>query len=107
MASCQALLRVGDRLWTAIPAGEPLRRPTGGEVVEATQTSCDDVKVQGEPDEEPTTTAVTLVTIKGVSPEHALFWDEDGWENQIWVPDQPGLTVFDLPADVQSLIDER
>ncbi len=47
------------------------------------------------------------MSIKGVSPEHALFWDEDGWENQIWVPDQPGLTVFDLPADVQAVIDER
>jgi hypothetical protein len=107
MASCAPQLKVGDGLWTAVPAGEPLRRTTGENVVQATQTSCDDVKTQGEPDEEPTTQTVTLETIDGVSPRHALFWDEDGWEDQIWVPDRPGLTVSDLPADVQALIEER
>jgi hypothetical protein len=107
MASCAPLLKAGERLWSAVSAREPLRRTTGENIVQATQTSCDDVKIQGEPDEEPTTRTVTPRTTYGVSPRHALFCDEDGSEDQIWVHDQPGLTVLDLPADVQALIDER
>lgn len=102
-ASCSSQLTVDGTVWVAIPLGQPLDRRTGASEVDATRKDCVDVKVQGEPSNEGDVSTVTLETIAGVSPGHGLFLPEEGWEDQVWVPESVTHAPEDLPADVRDL----
>lgn len=102
-ASCSAQLTVDGSVWVAIPLGHPIDRRTGATEVDATRQDCVDVKVQGEPSTEGDVLTVKLQTIEGVSPDHGLFLPEEGWEDQVWIPESLSLTPSDLPADVRDL----
>lgn len=102
-ASCSPQLTVDGAAWVAIPLGHPIDRATGANEVDATRQDCVDVKVQGEPSTEGGVSTVKLQTIDGVSPDHGLFLPEEGWEDQVWIPESLSLKPADLPADVRDL----
>jgi hypothetical protein len=100
--ACVDALTVNGESWTAWPLSRKLKRDLVGSPVLGSQVPCEDVSPSSA--ESPSASEVTLRRIQAVPARSALFREDVGYEDVIYVPGTTETTFEDLPRKVRRLI---
>ncbi|MCW2791061.1 MAG: hypothetical protein JWO76_159 [Nocardioides sp.] len=100
--ACVEALTVRGESWTAWPLSRKLTRDLVGSPVLGSQVACEDVSPPSA--ESPSVSEVTLRRIRAVPARSALFREDAGYEDVIYVPGTAETTFENLPPKVRRLI---